>query len=208
MEQRSILFQGKEINSKKWIQGHYSSQNDGACFNSTTHHYISEYVFMDWDLVNTNWHEVFPESVGQYTGMNEFVMTDESFNAPLFEGDIVEVWSRRRPKNEPMILARDELTSQYDCEYRVRAVIVFKNGEWYLDYDNAYNHILEGRRGNETTERTVHSSNPLYAFGYHGKDEEAHRKRNQSYKWTDIVKVGNIFDDHDILDLQGGDTIG
>ena len=83
-----------------------------------------------------------PASPPTLVGMNEFVVTDRSFNKPLFEGDIVEVWSRRRQPTENICLYRDKPTSQYDIEVKARAVIRFKYGEWFLDYDNEYNNTL------------------------------------------------------------------
>ena len=202
MEQRDILFHGKRVDNGEWVDGFYVYKPNDACLHeSNEKHMIIKYNFMDWNLSDMVTAIVFPESVGQYTGMNEFVVTDKSFNAPLFEGDIVEVWSRRRPWHEAMILYRDNPTSQYDIEYKVRAIIVFKNGEWQLDYDNAYNHFLEQLRGNEATERTVEAGRRLYGFGYHGSKEEWHREHNYRNKWSDIVKIGNIFDNPELLNL-------
>lgn len=206
MEQRNILFQGKAKDSEKWIQGFYFKHNTvQTCFSTDDprpKHYIVKDGFCDWGLTPPiEMIEVYPNSVGQYTGMHEFVVTDKTINAPLFEGDIVEVWSRRRPPNEPICLFRDKPTSQYDIEYKVRAVIIFKNGEWRLDYDNAYNHFIEQPRGNESTERWVNASPSLHSFGFHGSNEEWYREHNQRYKWSNIVKIGNIFDNSDLLKI-------
>lgn len=202
MAQRNILFQGKAKDSEKWIEGFYLHKPSDICWGETNEkHYILKYNFMDWNLSNLVTTEVYPGSVGQYTGMHEFVVTDKTTNAPLFEGDIVEVWSRRRPPNEPICLYRDKPTSQYDIEYKVRAVIVFKNGMWSLDYDNAYNHFLEQPRGNESTKRRVDAARMLYSFGFHGSNEEWYRDHNQRHKWRNIVKIGNIFDNSDLLEL-------
>lgn len=202
MVQRDILFQGKAIDNEKWIQGFYLHKPNDVCLGeSNEQHFILKYDFMDWNLSKLETAEVYPNSVGQYTGMHEFVVTDKSFNAPLFEGDIVEVWSRRRPWREPMILYRDNPTSKYDIEYKVRATIVFDKGEWRLDYDNAYNHFLEQLRGAEATERTVAAGTILYSYGFHGSNEEWHREHNSRYKWADIVKIGNVFDNPELLEL-------
>lgn len=145
-------------------------------------------------------YEVVPESVGQYTGMNEFVVTDRTFNKPLFEGDIVEVWSRRRPTTENIELFRDKPTSQYDVEVKARAVICFKYGRWFLDYDNEYNKALCKLRGNEQTERTVNTSSELDHFQYRGNNEEWYREHNHRFKWHDIVKIGTVFENADLLE--------
>jgi hypothetical protein len=125
--------------------------------------------------------------------MNEFVVSDRSFNKPLFEGDIVEVWSVRKPKwSEPK--------SQYDVEVKARAVILFKYGQWFLDYDNKYNKSLCKLCGKEQDERTVETWNELYHFQCHSNDEEWYREHNAYYKWSDIVKIGTVFEDADLLE--------
>lgn len=206
MVQRDILFQGKAVESGKWIEGFYLKHNTvQICFTTDDpepKHYIIQDGFCDWGLEPpVKMIEVHPGSIGQYTGMHEFVVSDKSFNAPLFEGDIVEVWSRRRPPHEPICLYRDKPTSQYDIEYKVRAVIVFKNGEWRLDYDNTYNHFLEQPRGTESSERTVASGPILYSYGFHGSNEEWYREHNTHYKWGNIVKIGNVFDSPELLNI-------
>ena len=77
---REILFQGQRFDGT-WVNGYFFAKP-----------ILETYFIIDGE----NQWMVHKESVGQYTGMNEFVMTDKFINAPLFEGDIVEVWSRRR----------------------------------------------------------------------------------------------------------------
>ena len=132
--------------------------------------------------------------------MNEFVVTDRTFNKPLFEGDIVEVWSRRRPPTEQIGLYRDKPTSQYDVEVKARAVICFKYGKWFLDYDNEYNNALCELRGNEQCERTVDANHTLYNFGCHEENEDWRREHGARYKWDDIVKIGTVFENADLLE--------
>ena len=132
--------------------------------------------------------------------MTEFVVTDRSFNKPLFEGDIVEVWSRRRPPTENIGLYRDKPTSQYDVEVKARAVIRFKYGKWFLDYDNEYNNTLCELRGNEQCERTVASYHTLYDFGFHNSNEDWYREHNARCKYSDIVKIGTEFENKDLLE--------
>lgn len=188
---RDILFRGKRRDNGEWIEGFPIR--------------LYDYGGDSWEMVpfNTNFdtsHFVIPESIGQYTGMNEFVITDRSFNRPLFEGDIVEVWSRRRPLTENIELFRDKPTSQYDVEVKARAVICFKNGCWFLDYDNEYNKALCKLRGNEQTERTVNASSELDRFRYRGNNEEWYREHHNRFKWHDIVKIGNMFENADLLE--------
>jgi len=153
--------------------------------------YVEMYYF-NFEEYEMEHHLVAPESVGQYTGMKEFVVTDRSYNKPLFEGDIVEVWSTRRP-------LYSEPRSQYDGDVKVRAVIHFTRGAWTLDYDNNYNKSLTKLKGKEEDDRTVNGYWELYSFGCHGR-EEWQREHNIRYKWHDIVKIGNVFENVDLLE--------
>ena len=184
---REYLFRGKSCDNDEWVEGYLA-------YNQVRKQY---YIMDD---VNAFPIPVYKESVGQYTEMNEFVVTDKSYNKPLFEGDIVEVCSRRRPPDETICLYRTKPTSQYDIEVKARAVIRFKYGKWFLDYDNGYNAALCKLRGNEQYERTVTASHTLYDFGFHNSNEDWHREHNARYKWDDIVKIGNVFDNADLLE--------
>ncbi len=142
-----------------------------------------------WDRVR----RVDPKTVCRQTEMTEFVMADESVNSPLFEGDIVEVHSVRCP-----YAAYPQ--SQYDGPVKARAVIHFKRGQWRLDYDNAYNKKMCEPRGKEQDERSVSNSLELYYFGYHGKDEDKYREMNKKFHYHDIIKLGNIYDNPELLE--------
>ena len=186
---REYLFHGKRTDNGEWMYG--APVEVGG--------YVEMYYF-NFEEYEMEHHLVAPESVGQYTDMTEFVVTDRSYNKPLFEGDIVEVWSRRRPTDETICLYRTKPTSQYDIEVKARAIIRFKYGKWFLDYDNGYNNALCKLRGNEQYERTVAASHALYDFGFHHSNEDWHREHNARYKWDDIVKIGNVFDNADLLE--------
>lgn len=195
---REYLFRGKRKDNGGWVKGYYVFDESGQITEEPAAYiyYLNTHP-CGWDLIPF---EVIPESVGQYTGMNEFVVTDKSYNKPLFEGDIVEVWSRRRPPDETICLYRTKPTSKYDIEVKARAVIRFKYGKWFLDYDNGYNKALCELRGNEQYERTVAANHTLYDFGFHNSNEDWHREHNARYKWGDIVKIGTVFDNADLLE--------
>lgn len=177
---REHLFRGIRVDTREWVEG-YLNYNDVR----------KQYYMMD--DVNAFPIPVYEESVGEYTGMNEFVMSDMSYNKPLFEGDIVEVWSIRRPKYT------SSAKSQYDGDVKVRAVICFRRGSWTLDYENKYNDSLTKLRGREEDERDVSAYWSLYDFGCHG-NEEWHREHNARYKWDDIVKIGTVFENSELLE--------
>jgi len=73
MRADEIEFRGKETCSKKWVYGHFCKDDD------------DKYVISFWErpvfLTNA---EVFPETVGQYTGIK--YRTGEK----VYEGDIVK----------------------------------------------------------------------------------------------------------------------
>ena len=183
---REYLFHGKRVDNGEWVEGL-------PCYGGGLYP----------DGIETREGKIYgviPETIGQYTDMTEFVVTDRSFNKPLFEGDIVEVWSRRRPPTENIGLYRDKPTSQYDVEVKARAVIRFKYGKWFLDYDNEYNNTLCELRGNEQCERTVASYHTLYDFGFHNSNEDWYREHNARCKYSDIVKIGTEFENKDLLE--------
>ncbi len=177
---REYIFHGKREDNGEWVEGYLG-------YNKTRKQY---YITDDVDAFPIPVHK---ESVGEWTGMNEFVVTDRSYNKPLFEGDIVEVWSRRRPKYT------SRAKSQYDGVVKVRAVLCFKDGEWQLDYENKYNKSLAELKGKESDERDVDSSWRLYWFGPDG-NEEWYREHNSYYKWSDIIKIGTVFENADLLE--------
>lgn len=177
---REILFHGKRTDNGEWVEGYLN-------YNSTRNQY---YIMDD---VNAFPIPVYEESVGQYTGMNEFVVSDKAYNKPLFEGDIVEVWSTRVPKYmNPQ--------SQYDGHTKARAVIHFTHGRWSLNYDNEYNKTICRLRGNEQTERALDTWDGLHHFQCHSNDEDWYREHNTYYKWHDIVKIGTVFENTDLLE--------
>lgn len=191
---REILFHGKRVDNGEWVEGYYVYDESGQ----TTEEPMAYICRLNthpcgWSLIP---YKVIPESVGQYTDMKEFVVSDRSYNKPLFEGDIVEVWSKRRI---PTSYYYSPSSSQYDVEVKARAIICFKYGKWFLDYDNEYNKSLCKLRGNEQMERTVESWSELDHYRYNG-DEEWYREHNSRCKHHDIVKIGNVFENADLLE--------
>lgn len=180
---RKILFRGKRTDNGEWVCGSPIFQDGYVLIR-----------FWNGEEFEYEEHLVEPESVGQYAGMKEFVVTDKAFNKPLFEGDIVEVWGWRSPKHTY------DAKSQYDGKIKVRAVICFKSGEWTLDYTNKYNESLAKLKGKEVDDREVTGEWSLYRYQRHNGNEDWYREHNANFKWSDIVKIGNAFDNADLLE--------
>jgi hypothetical protein len=203
---REYLFHGKTVDTDEWVEGYYVCESNHACFKSERkyRHYIFKDEFMDFNLGGLVTYDINPKSVGQYTGMNEFILTDETRNAKLFEGDIVEVWGWRS------VYGRNQ--SQYDKRVKVRGVIYFNSrGQWYINYDNKYNESIAKLKGSETEKRQAHGAYELYYYGYHGDDIEKYRakelewhgrfhNKEDIYGHNDIVKIGTVFENADLLE--------
>ena len=198
------ICKAKRVDNGKWVYGYYVALPDEYTYGEDICHAIlsldCEHVCMG-EYKDYGWYVVDQNTVCRNTEMNEFVMKDASVCQPLFEGDIVEVWSRRRPIGENITLYRDNTTSKYDIEIKARAVIRFNRGEWRLDYDNAYNDSICELKGTEQVERTVKANPNLYGFGVH---YDTHRdwfiNHNRHIKHYDIVRIGNIHDNLDLLE--------
>ena len=71
---REILFRGKRVDNGEWIYGYLIGNNV----------IVGEVVDFDDDYFNTEfWYKVDPETVGQFTGM------EDSLTLQIFESDIV-----------------------------------------------------------------------------------------------------------------------
>ena len=198
---RDYIFRGKRVDNGEWVEGSLLIDPDlEKYFVCGFDYYTADYALQREEFM----YDVIPESVGQYTGMNEFMLTDETRSAKLFEGDIVEVWGWRS------VYGRNQ--SQYDKHVRVRGVIYFGGrGQWLINYDNKYNEGLAKLKGSETDKREVHGAYDLYWYGYHGNDIEKYRAKELEWHGkfhnkedivghNDIIKIGNMYDNADLLE--------
>lgn len=198
--QRTIIFRGKRLDNGEWVYGGYFKHDKvKVCFTSDdphTKHCIISDGSCDWGFEPPQEYcEVDPKTVGQFTGMNDFVMAHE-LRHPIFEGDIMELWSRRRIGADGYWTVK----SQYDGDCIVRAVVVFKNGEWRLDYDNAYNNKIAAARGNEVYDRDVYAHWSLYHLIPHVRNMDTYKRFNSHIKRDDIKIIGNIHDNPELLE--------
>ncbi len=189
---REYLFRGWSEFCKKWVYGSLIRWDDYCCILHKDVHPADEPYLDEFGTIDGRATPVVPESVGEWTGMNEFVVSDRSFNKQLFEGDIVEVWGNRSPTYTY------DAKSQYDGRIKCRAVIHFKRGQWELDYKNKYNESLAQLKGKETDKREVDGAWELYYYG--SRNEEFDREHNYHFQWKDIVKIGTVFENADLLE--------
>jgi hypothetical protein len=195
---REYLFHGKRTDNGEWVEGHYVKAE--KLDKSGYEHFIIE------EGAEGASHLVYPESVGQYTGFDEWMLDDASRNAKLYEGDIIEVWCNREIYGSPW--------STHDGKVKFRGVIVFEYGKWCIDFKNKHNETICKAKGKEEYDRDVPWGYELYHnYFNHLKNREEYRKKQlelrercRKHGWEgqfiydDIVKIGTVFENSDLLE--------
>lgn len=191
---REYIFHGKRVDNGEWVEGNLTVWPDGSA------------SIDNGPTVTSPLYAVIPESVGQYTGFDEWMLDDASRNAKLYEGDIIEVWCIREIYGSPW--------STHDGKVKFRGVIVFEYGQWRIDFKNKYNEAICKAKGKEEYDRDVPWGYELYRSCFsHLKDRDEYRKKKlkdradclkygfDDYSYCDdIVKIGNVFENADLLE--------
>ena len=103
---REIIFKGKTVDDGRWVEGNLVRKID-PLMGLTYRYIVRQEVGSNGLLESTvSWYKVFPDTVGQYTGIKD------KNGKRIFEGDLVE---------------------PYDDEFD-KAVIEFRNGRFCICY--------------------------------------------------------------------------
>ena len=168
---RDYIFHGKRVDNGEWVEGY-------LCYNKARKQY---YIMDD---VNAFPIPVHKESVGQYTGFDEWMLDDASRDAKLYEGDIIEVWCNREIYGSPW--------STHDGKIKFTTEIIAAIREnKTVDFKNKYNEAICKAKGKEEYDRDVPWGYELYRnyFNHLNKDREEYRKKQVS-SWTNDDEPG------------------
>ena len=181
------LFRGQRHDTHKWVCGFVRYYKD------------EDKYFIEESVEGRDW-KVIPETVGEYTGVTEFDLKDETINKKIFEGDIVEI-----------IVYRDiygKRTSQYDSLVKVRGAVKKDCARWFIDLENDYNKFLFAAKGKEIYNRDIPNNHFLDNFYLTDELKEWERQANQNYLFSYIKVIGNIYENSDLLsEVKDGSTI-
>ena len=145
---REILFRGKRTSNGEWVEGYLVKGRWYIDESPITAIIPLDNTFYPHCEIE-GWHEVIPETIGQYTGL-----TDKN-GKRIFEGDIVKtertLWSGEN-KKEREVFCSVVRYSEKDCSFglhgKYRHLTIFRfKGDWNEVIGNIHDHpklIKEG----------------------------------------------------------------
>lgn len=121
---REILFRGKRTDNGEWVEGHLIWYEDGRA-RITPRHIDIFCLKRDERIIQHTAYEVFPETIGQYTGLT-------ASGTKIFEGDIVkgkdnlernlEVGGYIDHKNGSFVIVGDLMTHYRWLDYELEVI--------------------------------------------------------------------------------------
>lgn len=168
---REILFRGKRDDNGKWVCGSLINLDSESGYTYICPEYSCASSLTPFELIEISSERVIPETVGQYTGLND------KNGTKIFEGDIVKC--KHTIRFEPEEMERNPRRS-YDGHYVKRA-----DSTYY--YDFIYYRNYEIRFVPETCDYVM-------------KNGADRHKLNDNYtKYHELEVLGSIYDNPELL---------